>query len=151
MERWRDDMEENEPDFIHDTPPRDDLHLGKLQGQFVSLDTCNTAVNLSEGIVKLIDDTAKEKDQPPLVVDGQAMETSHEPCQHHERNVAVNGVGKAMDKHMRRTLEVNNVSLDSQLRVNLNLSDLCREARKEFSLIALHQKGKGELFKEFME
>ena len=71
------------------------------------------------------------------------MHVSYEPCQHHERNVAVNGVGKAMDKCMRRTLEVNNISLDSQLRVHLNLGDLCRAAHKEFSLTALYQKGKG--------
>ena len=99
----------------------------------------------------IIDDIAKEKNQPPLIVDGEVMDASYEPCQHHERNVAVNGVGKAMDKYMRRIVEVNNVSLDSQLRVHFNLSDLCRAAHKEFSLTALYQKGKGELFKEFME
>ena len=30
LERWHDDMEEKDPEFIHDIPPRDDLHLGKL-------------------------------------------------------------------------------------------------------------------------
>ena len=63
LERWRDGAEENKPNFIHGTPPRDDLYLDELQGQFVSLDTCNMAVNLSEGLVKLTDDTAKDKDQ----------------------------------------------------------------------------------------
>ena len=63
LERQCDGIEENEPDFIHGMPPRDDLYLSKLEGQFTSLRTCNAVVNLGEEIVKLIDHTAKEKDQ----------------------------------------------------------------------------------------
>ena len=62
LERWHDEMEENKPDSDYDIPPGEDLQLGKLQGQFLSLNTCNAAANLGEGIVKLIDDAAGEKE-----------------------------------------------------------------------------------------
>ena len=101
-------------------------------------------MNLGEGVIKLINYTA-------LIANSEVMKTSHEPGQYHKRNFAVNGMNKAMDMCMRRIIEVNNASLDSQLRVHLNLSDLCRAAHKEFLLTALCQKGKGGLFKEFME
>ena len=60
LERYRNNTEENESDFIYSMPLRVDLHLSKLQGQFVSLDAYHTTKTLGEGIVKLIDDAAKE-------------------------------------------------------------------------------------------
>ena len=47
-------------------PLEDHPHLGKLQGQFIPLGTCNAVVNLGKGIVQLINDTTAEKDQPLL-------------------------------------------------------------------------------------
>ena len=51
----------------------------------------------------------------------------------------MNSAGKVICKYIKRILEVNNTS-SSQLRVHLNLSDLCRAARKKFSLIDLYKK-----------
>ena len=86
-------MEENEADFIHSMPPRDNLHLNKYQGQFISLDTFNAAKTLGEGIVKVIDNTPKEKYQLPLIVNSEVMDALYEPCQHLERNATENGIG----------------------------------------------------------
>ena len=45
------------------------------------LNNHNAAVNLGEGIVKLIDATAIEKDHLLIIVDSEAMDTSHESYQ----------------------------------------------------------------------
>ena len=70
-------------------------------------------MNLGKQIVKLIDTNAIEKDQPLLIVNSEVMDVSCEPYQHHWRNITANSIGKVIDKYVKRTLEVNNISLDS--------------------------------------
>ena len=48
--------------FKYNILPADNFHFSKLQGQFVLLDTYNTVIKLDKGMIKLIDNTAFEKD-----------------------------------------------------------------------------------------
>ena len=52
---------------------------------------------------------------------------------------------------MNRTIEVNNICLDLNLRVHFAMSDLVKATDKEFSFPDNYPKGKGLHFKGFME
>ena len=55
-----------------------------------------------------------------------------------EVNAPANRVRKALGKWMKRILEVNNTSLDSNLRSHLNLIKSCFALHEKFLLVALY-------------
>ena len=150
LDRLRLDIDATYPDFSHDVPPSDELHIGKLQGGFASLDTCNAAKLLGRNLIKKVDAIAEEKLVIPLKINDQVMKTKLEPCQQHLRNVCLNAVNNEMTKHMRGILRENNESFDNRLRIHLDIPSCVRALHKQFSLAATYAKGKGETFRTWM-
>ena len=66
-------LHETVPDFIRDVLPSNELHIGKLQGVFASLDACDAAMKLGSNLIKTVDTVAQEKQVPTFKINDQEI------------------------------------------------------------------------------
>ena len=118
------------------------MHLIKLRDKFASVDTCNTNAKLGNNLCKKIDNVAEDKQLLPLMIDGEIVKTTIEPCQHQERNTHIGGVAKECTKHTQSMLEENCISTDDDgLRIHTTCTQLHVALDKEFSYARNYPKG----------
>ena len=110
LDRIKASMLRLHPSCICNALSEDKVHLGKLKGQFVSLDACNTATKLGNNSCKKIDEVSEEKQITPLMIDSVEVATSLEPCEHHQRNVCIHGSSKEVTKSMQIIIERNSIN-----------------------------------------
>ena len=115
------------------------------------MDNCNTARKLGEQLVEKIEEAAAECDRAPVLVNDVEMKTEVEPCQHHQRNICLDGISDEMSKYLKNMLAANNVVLEGSLHVHMDIPSLNHAAHKHFSLTCNYPKGKGDQFKSRME
>ena len=80
LERLETSITKSHPNFEHNIPLPGELHLRKLRGKFVSLDTCDTATLLGKNLCKRIGKVAEEKQLVPLMIEGVIIKTKVELC-----------------------------------------------------------------------
>ena len=83
VDRWSEDIAEHHLNFIYNIPSSSDIHLGKLQGGAITLDTCNTAMCISNNLATKIEVVTEKKGIDKLTINGEVLKTRVKPCQQH--------------------------------------------------------------------
>ena len=84
---------------MHDVKGSDHINMGKFDGGFITLDTCNTAMKLGRELRAKIEEAVAELYIDSTTVNDQEMKTEIEPCQHHQRNVCLDGISNEISKY----------------------------------------------------
>ena len=84
VDRLKHHVEEHHPEYVHDTQGSDQMHMGKFDGGFITLDACNTAMKLGRELRAKIEEAVAELHIDPITVNDKEMKTEIEPCQHHQ-------------------------------------------------------------------
>ena len=100
MGRMGKSMNKLHPNYDQNVPATDSLYLGKLKGKFASVEKCSTALKLGSNLSKRIEEVAEDKNMSAMMINGKIVSTSTEPCQHHQRNVCIDGVAREYTKYM---------------------------------------------------
>ena len=140
MRRWAEVHNEEFNDDAHDIPLPEDVTIGKLGGEGLMSDNCNTAQKEK----RLLNEEVEKAN-----ADGKRA--SEDDCQHHLRNTWFGGGIKALSKHITAFLKDHIDKIDSRLRIgSLSMEVVIRTSHKEFSLTKKYPKGHGEIFQGFM-
>ena len=59
------------------------MHLGKLQGQSITMDVCNTTRKLGQSLVQRTDKILVWKNITPLVINSKEIKMKVNPYQYH--------------------------------------------------------------------
>ena len=121
LTRFKKETKECYPDYQHDVPEASELHLGRLQGKNITLDTCNAARKLGRDLVERVEEVALRRNVTPLKTNGKEMKTTVEPCQNHQRNIWLDSTIIAMSKYLKNILTENNIVFEGDLRVHMDI------------------------------
>ena len=61
VETLKDSLERMHLNYQHNMPSREDLHLADLKVQFATVDACNAATKLGNGLVDAINEIVEER------------------------------------------------------------------------------------------
>ena len=104
-------------------------------GGVVTSDTCNAAKKVLQMLVN-------------KTIEGEVYE---QHCCHHLRNIWINGILKAINRHLKGSLEESLHLIPRIYRVTVDLNGIILAYHKEFSLLCNYPKGHGELFCDWMK
>ncbi len=126
-------MNELFPELVHLVPCKTNIDINKLgDGGQITSDTCNGAQKIQQILTKMIDGSYDYD------------------CMHHLCNVWFGGMEKKLTLSLNILLRSSLDIIDLKLQVTASISAIIRAVDKEFSLLANHPKGHGELFLEWM-
>ena len=151
MEKWKKFHEDQfGPDTLK-SPESLELGLSKMShGGIMSINTCNSACNISSLLVEEVTKICKEK----------SLEKGEDPANvlimityfhNHLRNVWIGAITKLLSKYLDEILACDLEAIDSRYKVSTMMDAVLRSIDKEFSLPENYPKGHGDVFKHWMK
>ena len=140
MEKWKDVYERLYGDSNHGIPDAESVDIGKLAGQVMTTDTCNTA----QKVQRLLGDEVKKANP-------EGADAFQEACHGHLRNIWSGGATKALSKYLTTFLKDNIDEIDDRLRVGCSVDSCLRATEKNFGRTNNYAKGDGEDFHPHMD
>lgn len=94
MARGRELIEKIFPDCEHSTHSSIGTYLSKINGKFVTGDTCNTTRKVGRDICTRIYEFSEEMNMSCVFNNGKLIKTAAKPCHNHQMNVCLDAVSK---------------------------------------------------------
>jgi hypothetical protein len=136
----------------HDIPPRESIHLSKLQDGVITTDTCNAARLLSSMIAEKVEEAVQVKiseeggDAASATINAYCQD-----CHNHLRNVWIGAMTKRLSTYLNEVLASDLSGMYFRHRVSTMFDSVLRAVDKEFSLPANYPKGHGDLFLHWLK
>ena len=73
-------LDDSFPEFVHNVPLSDELHIGKLEEGFATLDTYNTTQKVTKNLTKKVEEVVEERLILLLKISKKIILTINELC-----------------------------------------------------------------------